>query len=231
MKDELFQCTYCNKEYTNIDLLQSHEDIHMSPYSCKMCDKGFLSEKCLKNHIAKHNVKVCLEKLVLPEELLDGNSYLDVKCEIDPRVIHNCDICNKEFTNSKDLRRHLYDTHRDPQQCEVCSKTYSSRRIHKHLRGVHNIIRCSRCQEQFKDLKDLKQHVAKHHSRNLEKQQCGKCLKMLSIDSIRRHDCSSRVFKSCKTCQNEFLTFEDLQMHRLTHEGAEQCDSPPANMI
>ena len=76
MKDEVLECAYCGKECTNIDLLRKHEDFHFSPFPCTKCEKGFPSEKHLKEHIAKHGVKVCIQKTQINQDLKEDTGML-----------------------------------------------------------------------------------------------------------------------------------------------------------
>jgi len=147
------------------------ENVHNKPllYHCWMCGKGFDSNKCLKQHMQKHDTQ---ERGV-------------IKCANG--------ICQQKFTSGSDLKKHL-ETHskKTPSHSKVASRLYSSikqkhvstkqfpytcdypgcmyssktdRALVCHKRRMHTIDlwTCHLCGEQFKNRFHGLSHVSRAH--------------------------------------------------------------------
>ncbi|KAL2088484.1 hypothetical protein ACEWY4_015383 [Coilia grayii] len=95
---KFFSCKYCEKEYVSLGALKMHIRTHTLPCVCKLCGKAFSRPWLLQGHIRTHT----------------GEKPF------------SCPHCSRAFADRSNLRAHL-QTHSDIKkyQCRSCSKTFS----------------------------------------------------------------------------------------------------------
>lgn len=93
-----FSCKYCEKEYVSLGALKMHIRTHTLPCVCRICSKAFSRPWLLQGHIRTHT----------------GEKPF------------TCPHCTRAFADRSNLRAHL-QTHTDIKkyQCPGCSKTFS----------------------------------------------------------------------------------------------------------
>lgn len=115
-----FSCKYCDKDYMSLGALKMHIRTHTLPCKCKICGKAFSRPWLLQGHIRTHT----------------GER---------PFV---CSHCGRAFADRSNLRAHM-QTHTDIKkyECQKCTKTFSRMSLlakHEELgcySGVINIKR------------------------------------------------------------------------------------------
>ena len=108
-------------------------------FKCEKCDRGFLSEKTLENHIKRiHQGRQKIIQLIDPkveEEEKKGN--------------YGCYICRKKFRR-RYLLRHIREIHKQPKKfpCDLCNEEFPTNgNLQRHIKGVHNQIKDSKCNQ------------------------------------------------------------------------------------
>uniref|UniRef100_A0ABM5EUI3 Zinc finger protein SNAI3 n=1 Tax=Pogona vitticeps TaxID=103695 RepID=A0ABM5EUI3_9SAUR len=93
-----FSCKHCEKEYVSLGALKMHIRTHTLPCVCKICGKAFSRPWLLQGHIRTHT----------------GEKP------------YACSHCSRAFADRSNLRAHL-QTHSDIKkyQCHACLKTFS----------------------------------------------------------------------------------------------------------
>ncbi|XP_035519467.1 zinc finger protein SNAI2-like [Morone saxatilis] len=93
-----FSCKYCEKEYVSLGALKMHIRTHTLPCVCKLCGKAFSRPWLLQGHIRTHT----------------GEKPF------------SCLHCSRAFADRSNLRAHL-QTHSEVKkyQCTSCFKTFS----------------------------------------------------------------------------------------------------------
>ncbi|XP_064485798.1 zinc finger protein SNAI2-like isoform X2 [Ornithodoros turicata] len=124
-----YQCSDCNKSYSTYSGLSKHKQFHCvtsakKSFSCKYCEKVYISLGALKMHIRTHTLpckcKLCGKAFSRPW-LLQGH----IRTHTGEKPFA-CPHCSRAFADRSNLRAHL-QTHSDVKKysCKSCSKTFS----------------------------------------------------------------------------------------------------------
>lgn len=124
-----YQCDGCNKSYSTFSGLSKHKQFHCTSqvkkeFSCKYCEKTYVSLGALKMHIRTHTLpckcKLCGKAFSRPW-LLQGH----IRTHTGEKPFR-CEHCGRAFADRSNLRAHL-QTHSDIKKysCKSCSKTFS----------------------------------------------------------------------------------------------------------
>ncbi|KAJ9575388.1 hypothetical protein L9F63_025661, partial [Diploptera punctata] len=139
-----YQCPDCSKSYSTYSGLSKHQQFHCAAtagsqakksFSCKYCEKVYVSLGALKMHIRTHTLpckcKLCGKAFSRPW-LLQGH----IRTHTGEKPF-SCPHCNRAFADRSNLRAHL-QTHSDIKKysCTTCSKTFSRMSLlTKHMDG------------------------------------------------------------------------------------------------
>lgn len=136
------QCPDCGKSYSTFSGLSKHRQFHCAAgegprksFSCKYCEKVYVSLGALKMHIRTHTLPckctICGKAFSRPW-LLQGH----IRTHTGEKPF-SCTYCNRAFADRSNLRAHL-QTHSDVKKysCVNCSKTFSRMSLlTKHTEG------------------------------------------------------------------------------------------------
>lgn len=136
------QCPDCGKSYSTYSGLSKHQQFHCAAgegprkqFSCKYCEKVYVSLGALKMHIRTHTLPckctMCGKAFSRPW-LLQGH----IRTHTGEKPF-SCTYCNRAFADRSNLRAHL-QTHSDVKKysCPTCSKTFSRMSLlTKHTEG------------------------------------------------------------------------------------------------
>lgn len=128
-----YQCPDCGKSYSTYSGLSKHQQFHCpaaignqakKSFSCKYCEKVYVSLGALKMHIRTHTLPckchTCGKAFSRPW-LLQGH----IRTHTGEKPF-SCQHCHRAFADRSNLRAHL-QTHSDVKKysCTSCSKTFS----------------------------------------------------------------------------------------------------------
>jgi len=125
-----YQCPDCHKSYSTYCGLTKHQELHCvqqqvkKSFSCKHCDKVYVSLGALKMHIRTHTLPckcmLCGKAFSRPW-LLQGH----IRTHTGEKPF-SCPHCSRSFADRSNLRAHL-QTHSDVKRysCKACGKTFS----------------------------------------------------------------------------------------------------------
>lgn len=123
------QCHQCHKCYTTLLGLAKHQQYHCTThhkktFTCKHCDKIYVSLGALKMHIRTHTLpckcKICGKAFSRPW-LLQGH----IRTHTGEKP-YKCSVCNRAFADRSNLRAHM-QTHAEVKKysCSRCARSFS----------------------------------------------------------------------------------------------------------
>lgn len=140
-----------------------------------------------------------------------------------PRILFDCNICDRKFTKKQHFRQHI-EMHRDPNQfiCDVCGKKYASTRyldIHKKVHINTKLFTCPKCNKSFATKMVLTRHLLIHTGvKPFSCDSCGKCF--MRKDHLDIHERFHKGVKPfhCELCGLGFTSKQHLvHSHMMIH--------------
>ncbi|KAK9732340.1 Zinc-finger associated domain (zf-AD) [Popillia japonica] len=161
----------------------------------------------------------------------------------------SCDLCDRRFSNYYSLRKHMKIHKRSsiasswkskPSSCDKCGKVFSTYynmiRHYKVHDDAEKHLQCALCDEKFRLVSELKDHLILVHGRANVCQECGRQFE--SVKELEQHrsvhlnikvyrDSKTQSYRTgtkprytCDLCENVFDTESELSDHIETmHNG------------
>ncbi|XP_069363670.1 zinc finger and SCAN domain-containing protein 26-like isoform X2 [Maniola hyperantus] len=181
-----------------------------SSQTCMLCGKCFSNSYSLLQHNLTH-LKVPLIK----------------------RKVYMCEHCPKYYSNKTNLKNHILINHvrkynpRIPiteqrHECLICKKTFSYKRWHEHMTGVHSEtkIKCKECNLLFKCKAYLRRHYKYIHEEvkrkiYTQKTKCPKCPAIILKCALLAHirNCHTNETQTCHLCNSKLKCKSYLRTH------------------
>ncbi|KXJ70567.1 hypothetical protein RP20_CCG023139 [Aedes albopictus] len=215
-----FKCDICGKTYADSSGLQIHKwwihtPISERPFKCDICGARFVKDYLLKQHTKWHVNK--------------------------ERKTHFCDICNRAYSNSMQLKAHQQKKHGAVCDwvCDICAKGFIHRALLEEHRLTHTEeglaslkMQCDKCERWLIN----KKSYLRHRRRCLDTSGpvtcdiCGKeSINEAALMGHKNFHHSKRPMFRCAYCGKECKTQLRLKEHEATHTGVVlyQCPHCP----
>ena len=106
------------------------------------------------------------------------------------RTQHECDVCEKRFRDSYNLKKHVHiHTNEKPYECDVCEKRFRESghlQYHMRIHAHEKAYECDECETRFSQSGNLKRHTRIHTNEKPHK--CDVCDKAFSQSGhLKRH--------------------------------------------
>lgn len=214
-----YQCSECDKSFTDGLLLISHLEDHgrqeqeKKRNTCRKCGRVCATQGHLENHMKVHGID---KKYPCPDcsKMVYTSSDLEIHrtCH-DPNRPFVCKLCNQRFWTRPSLCNHYNEEHPDDVfSCHFCNKTYSVKKsLQRHYRKWHQ-----------KERKDLGSTVQERGS--TEQQSTSQVSTTGESDEDENNgsedsDSDSAPYFPCHVCGKTFPTSESLEDHQRCHLG------------
>ena len=185
-QDKLYRCHICSKMFKDLNQLNLHSYSHLTDeqtrekqfFQCSKCKNKYTSMEALDHH-------------------LDTATHS-----------FTCDICDKEFTAERLLRKHITVTHSEGNfECAICKKKMKNEHYLKSHMMIHTgelPFECKDCGAKFNRNDKLKRHSLTHSDQ-------------------KKYKCP---FREHTGCSKEFHRFDKLKLHIMTHGNIKpfKCD-------
>lgn len=171
------------------------------------------------------------------------SNKFEIKEKVERETPHGCPDCDKSYTSTFLLRRHMKTKHRVFYEttpcltCKSCSKDFKdTRELNKH-RKVCTCMLCPVCSAPFKSQEKFDQHMEKHDNESEERNfPCPSCTcrfanqRVLSSHVLKKHttgDVEVAMNFECPQCDKHFRKPHLLKLHMesrhaLVVEGVER---------
>ncbi|OXA40187.1 zinc finger protein 525 [Folsomia candida] len=170
-----FPCTLCGKEFKIRKTLETHISTHTTEkaYVCSTCGRSFGQLTVMKCHETIHLEKSTrrIFKCELCPQTFLGRAILQrhVQFVHERQRNHPCTFCDKRFSTSDNMRRHVEARHPSTKEkihsCDKCkymshSKLYLARHARRHNPAIR--LECYFCKKQFIRFSELVTHCRRH---------------------------------------------------------------------
>ncbi|XP_013417393.1 zinc finger and BTB domain-containing protein 17 [Lingula anatina] len=173
-----FKCVHCDKIYTTLYGLKTHQIIHHGPFGehrCDECQKVFNNPRSLEQHVKRVHKKRSL--------LCDFcGKHFDRESAYRAHVTkhrnlatgkHACQYCEKIFSSKVDKVQHeRIHTGEAPLTCEFCGRAFKrAQNLRRHLVEIHSGIQheCPQCGKLTNSKHNMKRHISLMHEKNKDK--------------------------------------------------------------
>lgn len=197
-----YGCEICGKRFTQTGHLASHMRLHSGekPYDCRLCGKYFSEKSSVKRHLRKIHFnqynKKCNECGILCVTREDYKEHMLSHA----KKVYSCDLCQKDFPDSKRLKLHNYNSH---DKMKEDARTYA----------------CKECEKYFFSTKGLKNHVKRFHTNEVPVYNCALCTRTFLTTLTLESHMATHIKKDliCMACNKPFRTNGSLSLHKKRH--------------
>lgn len=190
-----FQVRFYYKKHTFKCSTVKDEQEEKPPPQCSFCLETMANDQGLRKHIKEvHST----EELLWPCPTCPKKFYIE-RDLILHKVVHEikriCELCGKNYSSSKALKRHI-ETHSDEKHiCELCGlalKTSHSLQNHMFSHAEYFRYNCHYCGKGFRRSNSIKLHLMIHQG--LKPYKCRFCDKTFTDSAVSRsHMKSSHI--------------------------------------
>lgn len=234
-KVKSFECTGCEKSFSNCDKLQEHEKFHQEtqehvlgnetkhsadydwqmqslddPFKCDACGRDFSELKTLRAHLKRKHAKL------QPSHRSVFGNIKNIKSDTREKQLLKCQECGMLFALKSRFVLHMRKHTREKSfTCPTCNKTFFEKKaLQRHLKKHKK--------------SELEIHLSTH-SKNAEKkdsqftpskykcEECGKFYSSLYGMKLHRLTHVQERLFVCQWCGQSFKTHEYLRMHERNH--------------
>ena len=198
-------CQLCGRDFQNNASLEHHmvttHDSHLNTVACEKCGKFFKNKDCLTSHMRMVHEN-------------SGRKFL-------------CVECGKIWKSKSDLENHIQRTHSNEKIiCQECGKGVNCKKdLMRHIRKLHTdrkkTEKCSQCEKEFYNMKELTVHIISVHEK-LKSWYCEvcdfKCSRLGNLNLHRKKSHSKAlitkkmILQMVENDQHPFYTRDDLPM-------------------
>ncbi|XP_070535109.1 zinc finger protein 91-like [Ptychodera flava] len=240
-----FKCEFCGESFPRNHLLQKHRNQehgdeiqgHSSSncdekhkYLCTECNFEFGSKGLLQDHLSVpcQGLQQAKEHGTTSSIGPQGISTEQSTNTWKGQILHQCDVCKKDFKLHSILKLHKEKVHGSTGgylSCRVCKVRFSSRSLlrhhqvakHTHSSGANKHC-CPVCKETLFSKLQLRKHMKDKHPNQHQCEICKKSFYEKKLLKQHRYRIHERKVWNCGECSAAFDDYKSLKEHRETHD-------------
>ncbi|KAJ8028739.1 Zinc finger protein 91 [Holothuria leucospilota] len=224
------ECKYCYQLFTSKDVLESHERAHTNeerPFSCKCCQKTFLSHFGRRKHELRHPemrqfvCKFCNKRFSQP------NLWKIHETTHTEERPYKCHYCDRTFANNGCRKNHEVvhkkGSNKTPQgTAERKTENSPSNQVKSSPSMAGSRLNCRYCGKLFSSTGNKSRHEKLHEGFKLKKAsfKCRQCSKSFNNSTdLEEHGCNADTIQKyeCNSCHTSFADQSALNRHKATH--------------
>ncbi|XP_056901501.1 zinc finger protein 1035 [Takifugu flavidus] len=216
-----YQCSECEKTFTDGLMLISHLEDHGREEqakrcnTCHKCKRVFASSAYLEKHMKMHE-EMKDDSISCPECPKQFSTLSELEehkpCH-DPSRSFACKLCHLRFRTKISLCEHFSGDHPENAfHCRFCNKAYSLKKsLYRHYSQCHKQERVG--------FKMTVQEQGTEKPPSSQASTAGEDSDIYDSDSTADSDSDSADYFPCHVCGKTFPTSESLEDHQLCHLG------------
>lgn len=225
--EKLHQCEVCQKSFPAVSSLKKHKRVHTGErqWKCEACERSYKDITSFKKHMQHHKEGYLFKCNECNCILKRRNCPQNHRCVPENRMKnkYKCDICEKNYTTSYNLKRHLA-LHTGEKQfiCDICKKSFATKtHMKRHITVIHlqeKKYKCHTCNKCFSDLYYFKVHKTLHG--NSKPYGCKYCKKSFTHNKfLAIHLRNHKLRKECTMCKTLRSHKKWLEIHQKLHHS------------
>ena len=161
-------------------VLKKNTPLVQKPFNCQSCEKSYVHEIHLKNHIA------AVHENLQPFNCQNNETSSATNIVNDIIKPFNCNICQNKFESEVGLKIHIGVVHDKVKllNCHICQKHFKSTHgLNTHIAAVHDKLKpfqCPNCSKCFSRKSELQYHIIAIHDKT-KLHQCHICKKCYPV--------------------------------------------------
>uniref|UniRef100_A0A3Q3B4P4 C2H2-type domain-containing protein n=1 Tax=Kryptolebias marmoratus TaxID=37003 RepID=A0A3Q3B4P4_KRYMA len=230
-----YQCSECDKSFTDGLLLISHLEDHgreeqeKKQNICSMCGKMCSSQGNLEKHMRIHVINQKFSCAHCSKVFPTMSDLEKHKTSHDPNKPFFCKLCQQRFWTRPELCDHYRREHADDVfYCQFCSKVYPVKKSDEDENEDSDsdsdsapYFPCHVCGKTFPTSESLEDHQLCHlGEKPHECAECGKCF--FHASQLQQHRRMHKSEFQCQTCGRGFVSLFALRTHKHTHGKSRQ---------
>ncbi|XP_056142891.1 zinc finger protein 1035 [Lampris incognitus] len=219
-----YQCSECDKSFTDGLMLISHLEDHgrlaqvKKGNTCFKCGRVCNSQGNLEKHMRMHGIYKTHSCPDCPKTFLSSNELvIHRSCHSENRSFA-CKVCSERFWTRQSLNNHYIEMH--PSQiytCQLCYKSYSVKKsLIRHFRVRH---KNEKMEEHMDDIIKDKVTTDQEISIPVKISSESEDVSEVGNDGSEDNDSDSAPYFPCHVCGKTFPTSESLEDHQRCHLG------------
>ena len=167
-KTSVYQCKYCNKEFSRPCFRHKHEQAHAGDerYQCQLCSRSFLFASHLKQHGKVHSTERPYSCPICSKTFKQAAHAKRHERMHSQERKHICSFCGKGFMSAADRARHeARHTGERSYMCQYCGKLFigpGDLITHERIHTGNHPYHCKHCNKGFMKASRKENHERAH---------------------------------------------------------------------
>lgn len=229
------KCSECEQLFKTMKALYQHMCTEHSKYKCWVCQRGFLQQKTMQNHLKYCELMGCtFECIICKKDTFSSFVKLkehqlfhkQVEAEKNAGAVFVCDTCPFSTSSRSGFHQHQtkhkiarYFEENGGYKCELCGKILRSKRtLEIHHDVVHKEPILQECKLCEKKVRWMSSHMACHKKEPTVCSTCGAvCKNKTLLRSHIRAVHEMQATMQCQFCEKKFKRKNQLVENEATH--------------